>query len=1004
MTVGMAARLGRLCLFLFALLASPVDGYAQDAAITGTITDATGGVLPGVTVTAVNDASGNTYEAVTDARGVFRMPARIGTYRLTASLAGFAEATRTGLPVAVGQTVTLNLQMAPSGVQENVTVTGEAPLIDVSTSSLGTNITDAQMQELPVNGRNWQDLAMLAVGNRVNDVSSSEIAATGSGTYQVNVDGQQITYYSEGLGNVQPRYSKDAIAEFEFISNRFDATQGRSQGIQINAVTRGGTNTPSGSVAGYFRDSKWNAVDNIVNRRLPYSNQQLSMTFGGPIIRDKFHYFLNYEFEREPLTTVWTTPYPAFNLEFTGPRRENKSGIRLDYQFAPSLRASLRGALWSNHQPYDSRFGGTPTSHPSGAVETTRDSDELLLTLTKVIGSRAVNEFKAGYAGVSNTEDPVVRYQNHPSAPTGIFSGSPIISFNGYGIGPPGSSPQNIRQGNLSARDDFTFSYNWRGRHDLKTGGEYIRNSWWLMICRTCTGTFDAQGGARPGEPGSPVPIPLPQLFPVWNDPNTWNLNALNPIIRRYQLGIGAMKFSVDRQVFGTWLQDDWQLGSKLTLNLGLRYDVALNAFGEKFDFQPWVNGGRPSDTDNIQPRLGFAYKMTDQTVVRGGFGKYYAEVTDQSAHGTASWLNIIAVDILNDNRADFARNPFNGPTPTYQQLVPQTCYDQKVNQGGAKANCIQRTVGNNLASPDAQFPYSWQGSLGVARQIGASMAFEADYVYGISGYNIGGVNINQAFQANGIPYSFTLVNRRPFPEWGTVSMRLHNTGMDLQSHSIQMGLTKRLSQRWQGSATYLFALDYNKDYPPVLPKLAGVLQAANCTQPVTWNADFTRWVCDVPVNFGALGVDIYDTSWYRNGAQTHRAVFNGIYQLPYDFQLSGLYFYGDNGRQTTTSGADVFGVGGVVANRTRADRTVIPRWNFNRKDLHRVDFRFYRRFRVTANASLEPTLEVFNVFNRKNFNSWQLNESNNTFGQPTATGGIAFAPRVIQFGFRARF
>ena len=100
MTVGAAARLGRLCLFLIALLALPIVGYAQEATITGTISDATGGVLPGVTVTAVNDASGNTYEAVTDARGVFRMPARIGTYRLTASLAGFAEATRTGLPVA----------------------------------------------------------------------------------------------------------------------------------------------------------------------------------------------------------------------------------------------------------------------------------------------------------------------------------------------------------------------------------------------------------------------------------------------------------------------------------------------------------------------------------------------------------------------------------------------------------------------------------------------------------------------------------------------------------------------------------------------------------------------------------------------------------------------------------------------------------------------------------------------------------------------------------------
>jgi hypothetical protein len=996
----MRSRFVRRLLLIAAALALPIAASAQEATITGTVTDTTGGVLPGVTVTAVHEASGITFEAVTDERGVYRMPARIGSYRVAAVLAGFGNVTRPGVPVAVGQTVTIPLQLSPSGLTESVTVTGEAPLIDVTTSSLGTNISEAQMTELPVNGRNWQDLAMLAVGNRVNDVSTSEIAATGSGTYQVNVDGQQVTYYSEGLGNVQPRYSRDAIAEFEFISNRFDATQGRSQGIQINAVTRGGTNTLSGGISGYFRDARWNAPDNIVNRRLPYSNQQISTTLGGPLIRDKFHFFVNYEAEREPLTTVWTTPYPAFNLEFTAPRQEWKAGLRLDYQFSPSLRASFRGSLWDNHQPYDSRFGGSPTTHPSRSMETRRNSDQELLSITQVFGSRAVNEFKTGYAGVSNTEDPNVRYAAHPSnrPPNGISSGSPIISFNGFNIGPPGSSPQDIRQGNLSLRDDFTISVNKGGRHDLKMGGEYIKNSWWLMICRTCTGTLDAQGG--------PLPANFASLFPVWDDPTTWNLNALNPIVRRYQLGIGNMRFFVDRHVFGTWLQDDWQVSPNLTLNLGVRYDLGLNAFGEEFDFQPWVSAGRPNDTDNIQPRVGFAYRLSERTVLRGGFGKYYAEVTDMSAHGTASWKDIIAVDILNDGRPDFAANPFNGPIPSYADVVRLSCFDQKVNQGGARPNCVQRTVGNNLASPDAQYPYSWQGSVGFQRQINNTMAFEADYVYSISGFNIAGANINQAYNPEtGVPYPFTQVNRRPFPEWGTVSMRIHNPGFDAQEHSIQMGFTKRFSDRWQGSATYLYFMGFNKDYPPLLPRMPGVPESqAGCTHPVTWNATFTQWRCDVPVNFGALGVDIFAQEWYRTGDQTHRVVFNGIYALPYDFQLSGLYFYGDNGRNTTTSGVDVLGVGGNIANRIRADRSVIPRNNFRKTDLHRVDLRFYRRFRMPGNVSVEPTVEVFNLFNRENFTNWQLNESNATFGQPTAANGIAYAPRVIQFGFRARF
>ena len=370
----MVSGLLRRLPILLAVLVIPAAVYAQEATVSGTVTDATGGVLPGVTVTAVNEATGFTLEAVTDERGAFRMPARIGTYRVSAVLAGFGDATRAGIPVSVGQTVTVNLQMSPSGLTESVTVTGEAPLIDVTTSSLGSNISQAQMEELPLNGRNWQDLAMLAVGNKVNEVGTNEIAAEGAGTYQVNVDGQQITYEGGGLGNVQARYSRDAIAEFEYISNRFDASQGRSQGVQINAVTKSGTNQYQGSFGSYFRDDALNAADHIVGFVLPYSNQQVSATHGGPILRDRFHYFLNYEFEGQDYSTVFTTPFPAFNLQFTEPRKEHKAGLRLDYQFTPSFRLSWRGALWQNDQQIDQGFEGSSTDHPSFLVHTYRDS------------------------------------------------------------------------------------------------------------------------------------------------------------------------------------------------------------------------------------------------------------------------------------------------------------------------------------------------------------------------------------------------------------------------------------------------------------------------------------------------------------------------------------------------------------------------------------------------------------------------------------------------------
>ena len=162
----MTAYLVRRLLFVCALIALPAAGYAQEAVLTGTVTDSTGAVLPGVTVVAVNDATGNRYEGVTDERGIYRLPARVGAYTISAQLSGFTTATRSGLQLLVGQTATVDLQMAPSTVQETVTVTAETPLLNVATSSLGANINPEQVEELPVAGRNWMGLALLAPGSR----------------------------------------------------------------------------------------------------------------------------------------------------------------------------------------------------------------------------------------------------------------------------------------------------------------------------------------------------------------------------------------------------------------------------------------------------------------------------------------------------------------------------------------------------------------------------------------------------------------------------------------------------------------------------------------------------------------------------------------------------------------------------------------------------------------------------------------------------------------------
>src|SRR5262245_11787395 len=183
---------GPFILILLSCLALPAAVFAQEATISGTVKDSTAAVIPGVAVRAVHEATGTQFEAFTDERGNFRIPVRIGVYRITAQLAGFATLDRTGLEVLVGQQVVLNLVLMPSAVAESVTVTGEAPLVDVSSSHLGGNIDSRQLSELPVNGRNFLDLTMLVPGARVNHTDPGGLPAA-YGSVQLIIDGMQVT-------------------------------------------------------------------------------------------------------------------------------------------------------------------------------------------------------------------------------------------------------------------------------------------------------------------------------------------------------------------------------------------------------------------------------------------------------------------------------------------------------------------------------------------------------------------------------------------------------------------------------------------------------------------------------------------------------------------------------------------------------------------------------------------------------------------------------------------
>src|SRR5215468_5550113 len=717
MTSRAIRRVTVVCAIL-TILAIPAVGHAQEATLAGVITDSTGGVLPGVTIKAVNEDSGNSFEAVTDGRGAYRIAVRIGNYQITATLVGFTSLTRR-LELQVGQTTVVNLQLASSTVQESVTVTGEAPLVATTTSSVSGNIDPKQMSDLPVLGRNWMSLSLLAPGNRTNTQGSVPVQDRHSGDvreFELNVDGQQVTAVL-GTGN-QARYSKDSIAEFQFISNRFDATQGRSSGVQVNAITKSGTNRPSGSFVGNFRDSKFNKADPVLHVVVPYSDQQWSATFGGPIRKDRVHFFTNFDYEHQPITSIWNTPYPAFNISKSAVTSIKMAGGRLDYELSPRTHLMTKVSGSNLLQP----FGAGNNNHPAGTNRNSEVSREVLVQSTHVLGNRRLNEIKGGMASYLLDQEAIASWSHHWLAPD-ITAGGPRILMRGFSVSQNQNLPRHRIQRVWSVRDDFSLQYRTAGAHALKVGGEFLYHDEFTRNCLWCMGELTAN--AFP----APAPAAMQAIFPDPFNVDTWNLDALSSITTRYKVGVSNSTFNTPYSIpkYGAWAQDDWTIGPRMTLNLGVRWDLAWNAFAEEVTLAPWMAPNRPQDVNNVQPRVGVAYSLNDKTVLRGGGGLYYADVTSPNVQWAESAASIALITANNDGRPNFASNPFNGPLPSFDQATKLFCYANNNAPG-----CLIRDL-MELAPPPgklAEVTHSWQTSVGMERQFGDDMSLEADYVF----------------------------------------------------------------------------------------------------------------------------------------------------------------------------------------------------------------------------------------------------------------------------------
>jgi hypothetical protein len=515
------------------------------------------------------------------------------------------------------------------------------------------------------------------------------------------------------------------------------------------------------------------------------------------------------------------------------------------------------------------------------------------------------------------------------------------------------------------------------------------------------------------------APANLEQLLPDWHDASTWNWTAMSPLFRDYNVTIGNMSYTVHRQIYAAWYQDDWKVGNKLTLNMGLRYDLDHGAQGEWVKFEPWLSGKRPTDKNNVAPRLGFAYQTNEKTVIRGGWGLFFTELEDDALHQTYILTQNTNITLPNNGRADFGINPFGGPKPTYEQILARRC--DIVNLPFNSPNCFPQSIRNGSEIPFGAHDtsYSHMASIGVQRELAANMGLDTNFVFTGGRKEERRQNANSSINpATGANYAATGpttdLAHLPFPSWGPIAAEIMNGRSNY--YGWENTFTKRFSNRWQANATY--TLSRTKDDGAV----------GDITGPYVVTLEPSAAIPTKLTPYsGTVAPDMAPI--YQLGAndQRHRATFNGIWDMGKGVQLSGLYFFGSGQRYATSWGSDLRNTGGASyqiltpAGTTAASlgalcgcdvkgqvingQFLLDRTQLVGKPIHRVDMRLQKRISLGGRRNIDGLIEVFNIFNHANYGSYTTTFSNAAnFGKPSFNTATAYQPRILQLGFHLAF
>ena len=660
--------------------------------ISGRVTDPQGAVVPGATVTARQTETNLTRDALTDEEGRFRFPyLRVGRYEVVVRLSGFADVSH-AVTVNVGSAFELPVQLSVAGLDTAVTVTAEAPVLEAARSQIAGTVSQTEVQSLPLNGRNFVDLALLVPGVSPVNTGSTQLFAESSAVpgqgisvgSQRNlsnsfiVDGLSANDDAAGLSGIP--YAVDAVDQFQVVTSGGQAELGRALGGYVSVVTKSGTNALHGDVYGYFRDDALNTRNALSGTKLPMSQKQYGASLGGPIVRNRTFYFSNVEQRRlnqAGLTTISAANLATINAHLQAiryPGSPVSTGIypnpldttnflaKLDHQFETRGQLSVRYSLYDVASRNSRGAGGLNAPTASAGLDNLDQS--LAVSNTFTVSPTTVNETRVQiahgslHAPPSDPIGPAVSIAG--TATFGTLSGSPHARVN--------TMYQIVNNVSRQA-----------GAHAIRAGADFIYNDDTITFPRAIRGsyTFSSVANFLAGR-----------------------YNALG-----FTQTFGDSIVSQANPNIGIYLQDEWKAGPAVTVNAGVRYDLQ---FLETIE----------TDVNNVSPRIGAAWMPTvsRRTVIRGSGGLFFDRIPLRAlANAVLSAGN--TTDLGELRQIAISVSPEQHGAPAFPNVL---------------AGPISSVTLPNLTTMDRhiQNAYSRQASVEIEHQLGETATVSAGYQY----------------------------------------------------------------------------------------------------------------------------------------------------------------------------------------------------------------------------------------------------------------------------------